>query len=65
MKWEIDSWKNYSLKYNPTYSDEKKLIKVIEKLNSFPPLIFAGEVRTLKKKIIRCTASKGVFITRR
>ena len=51
MKWEIDSWRNYSLKYNPTYSDEKKLIKVIEKLNSFPPLIFAGEVRTLKKKL--------------
>ena len=42
MEWEIDSWKNYSLKHNPTYSDQKKLIKVIQKLNSFPPLIFAG-----------------------
>ena len=50
MQWTFDSWKKYSTKHIPTYSNHKKLDQIIEKLNSFPPLIFAGEVRSLKKK---------------
>ena len=62
MEWKIDSWKNYSLKHNPTYSDQKKLIEVIQKLNSFPPLIFAGEVRALKKKLSEVQHKKGFLL---
>ena len=62
MQWKIDSWKKYSIKHIPTYSDQNKLFNVIEKLNSFPPLIFAGEVRTLKKKLSEVHQRKGFLL---
>ena len=47
-KWTLNSWKNYPVKHIPSYEDEKKLNMVLKKLNSFPPLVFAGETRSLK-----------------
>ena len=50
-KWNIDSWRNYKIKHIPEYPDKKKLINAEETLKSFPPLVFAGEVRSLKSSL--------------
>ena len=46
--WKVNSWRKYPVKHVPTYGDEKELNDVLNKLKTFPPLVFAGETRHLK-----------------
>ena len=46
--WKVNSWRKYPVKHIPTYDDEGELNKVLNKLKTFPPLVFAGETRHLK-----------------
>ena len=41
--WKINSWRKY-LETHTTYDDEKELNNVLNKLKTFPPLVFAGEL---------------------
>ena len=50
-KWSVDSWRNFPVKHQPTYNDMNALKLTEEKLKSLPPLVFAGEARTLKEKL--------------
>ena len=50
-KWKLDSWKNYPVKHIPEYEDQKELDLVLKKIQNFPPLVFAGETRSLKKNL--------------
>ncbi|TQR23045.1 3-deoxy-7-phosphoheptulonate synthase class II [Campylobacter sp. MIT 97-5078] len=61
MTWTKNSWKNYPIKQQPTYSDEKELGEVLARLEKLPPLIFAGEVRNLKAKLEK-VALKEAFL---
>ena len=49
--WNLDSWKYRVAKHIPNYENEKDLRSVEQKLASFPPLVFAGEVRSLKSQL--------------
>ena len=49
--WKTDSWRNYKAKHIPAYPDQQKLTETEDTLNSFPPLVFAGEVRSLKNSL--------------
>ena len=48
--WKVNSWRNYPVKHIPTYDDEKELNNVLNKLKTFPQLVFAGETRHLKEQ---------------
>jgi len=48
-KWKLNNWKNYPVKHIPEYEDQKELDLVLKKIQGFPPLVFAGETRSLKK----------------
>ena len=61
-KWTINSWRNYPVKHIPKYEDEKKLNMVLKKLNSFPPLVFAGETRSLKKSLAQVVDGKAFLL---
>ena len=50
-KWKINSWRNYPVKHIPKYDDEKDLNLVLNKIKSFPPLVFAGETTHLKQQL--------------
>ena len=50
-KWKIDSWKNYPVKHIPKYDDSDELNLVLNKIKRFPPLVFAGESRSLIKQL--------------
>ena len=47
-KWTPDSWRSKNIKQVPVYTDETALHAVEKTLKGFPPLVFAGEARTLK-----------------
>ena len=60
-KWKINSWRNYPVKHIPKYDDEKDLNLVLDKIKSFPPLVFAGETRSLKKSLAQVVEGKAFF----
>jgi len=55
--WTKSSWKNYTALQQPNWPDQKALEKVTKDLALLPPLVFAGEIRTLKDLLAK--ASKG------
>ena len=38
--WKVNSWKKYPVKHIPEYPDKKELDQVLDKIRSFPPLVF-------------------------
>ena len=50
-KWSKSTWRDYNIRQQPLYEDLMSLKKVEEKIEKLPPLIFAGEVRSLKDKL--------------
>ena len=57
MSWSPNSWRDFPIKQQPTYEDLELLKQVETKLAGYPPLIFAGEARSLKNKLAK--VSKG------
>lgn len=53
MIWTPSSWRTFPIKQQPTYDDPRALKEVESELSSYPPLIFAGEARTLKEKLAK------------
>ncbi len=50
-KWKPDSWRAKPIRQVPDYPDKEALDAVEARLRSFPPLVFAGEVRNLMKHL--------------
>ena len=46
--WKLDSWREKPVKHQPAYADQGKVDSVLKELSNFPPLVFAGESRSLK-----------------
>ena len=57
--WKKDSWKDCTIKHVPPYKDQEKLDKIIARLNTFPPLVFAGECNNLKAQLAKATERKA------
>ena len=53
MTWNRDSWREFNILQQPNYPDLKELKEVEEKLKSLPPLVFAGEARSLKEELAK------------
>lgn len=49
--WNPSSWKEKPILQQPTYQDQVKLEKVLAELKNYPPLVFAGEARSLKSDL--------------
>ncbi len=50
-KWSLNSWKNFTAKHLPVYQNKEELDLVLSKIKKYPPLVFAGESRSLKKSL--------------
>src|SRR5881275_153418 len=60
-RWTPDSWRGKPIVQVPQYPDAARLDAVEARLASFPPLVFAGEARNLKKALAR-VASGDAFL---
>ncbi len=49
--WTPNSWRSKPIIQVPEYSDQAALKTVEERLASYPPLVFAGEARALKRQL--------------
>ena len=50
-KWTPDSWRSLSIEQQPEYPDAAALDAVEERLRLIPPLVFAGEARSLHQAL--------------
>ncbi len=50
-RWSVDSWRGKPIKQAPFYADESALNEVERTLAGYPPLVFAGEARKLKRAL--------------
>ena len=60
--WTPDSWRAKPAQQMPAYEDAKRLADVEAQLAGFPPLVFAGEARKLKRKLARVAEGKGFLL---
>ena len=60
--WKVNSWRKYPVKHVPTYDDEKELNDVLNKLKTFPPMVFAGETRHLKEQLAKVVDGKAFLL---
>lgn len=51
QNWTPNSWRSKPIIQVPEYDDKEALKTVEERLASFPPLVFAGEARALKRQL--------------
>jgi len=61
-KWKKNSWKSCPVKHIPKYEDEKKLQMVLGKISDFPPLVFAGETRSLREQLAQVVEGKAFLL---
>ncbi|WP_304341723.1 class II 3-deoxy-7-phosphoheptulonate synthase [Campylobacter ureolyticus] len=62
MKWNKDSWRSLPIKQQPIYSNLDELKNTEIRLATLPPLVFAGEVRSLKKELASASLRKSFLL---
>ncbi len=60
--WQANSWRNHPRIQMPEYLDGDALAAVEARLRSYPPLVFAGEARSLKAKLADVGAGKSFLL---
>jgi 3-deoxy-7-phosphoheptulonate synthase len=60
--WTPDSWQAKPARQQPTYADQAALARVTETLRRYPPLVFAGEARSLKAHLARVAAGQAFVL---
>ena len=60
--WTPDSWRARPVLQMPQYPDAKALADVEAQLTTFPPLVFAGEARNLKKALARVAKGEAFLL---
>src|ERR1700693_1949719 len=60
-RWSPDSWRKKPIQQVPDYPARQGLAQAQKHLSTFPPLVFAGEARSLKKALAR-VANRQAFL---
>ena len=61
-KWAVNSWRGYKAKHIPEYPDNSELEKTESQLKTYPPLVFAGEARDLKRHLAKVSEGKAFLL---
>jgi len=61
-RWTPDSWRKKPIQQVPDYPDRQALADVEKQLSTFPPLVFAGEARSLKKQLARVANGQAFLL---
>ena len=61
-RWTPDSWRSKPILQVPDYPGRQALADVEKQLATFPPLVFAGEARNLKKALGHVAAGRAFLL---
>ncbi|MBF0622568.1 MAG: 3-deoxy-7-phosphoheptulonate synthase class II [Magnetococcales bacterium] len=60
--WNPDSWRNHEALQQPNWPDQNALKTTFDNLSSYPPLVFAGEVRSLQRRLADVAQGKAFLL---
>jgi len=60
--WSPSSWRGRPVAQLPEYPDEAALNQVVDRLRSFPPLVFAGEALEMRRKLALVAEGKAFLL---
>ena len=60
--WNPNSWTNFAADQQPDWPDDNELNAVLKEISELPPLVFAGEARTLKSKLARVCNGEALLL---
>jgi len=60
--WAPDSWRSKPILQVPTYPEPQRLAEVEGELRHFPPLVFAGEARRLKRLLAQVAEGRAFLL---
>jgi len=61
-KWSPNTWRNKKAKHIPKYADQADLNNSLNSIKEYPPLVFAGEARSLKNKLAEVATGKAFLL---
>ena len=61
-QWSPSSWRSRPVRQMPPYEDAARLSDVESRLRGFPPLVFAGEARELRRQLGEVAAGRGFLL---
>lgn len=62
QKWTPDSWRARPVLQVPEYPDAEKLTAVETEMRQYPPLVFAGEARSLKRDLAKVARGEAFLL---
>ena len=60
--WTRSSWKNFKALQQPSWPDPQAVERVLADLSSLPPLVFAGEIRSLKQMLAKAVTGDAFLL---
>lgn len=60
--WSPESWRDFPILQQPTYTDQSHLKRIEAELKNYPPLVFAGEARNLKKALAEVSTGNAFLL---
>lgn len=60
--WTPATWRSKDIEQVPDYPDPAALAETEKRLSSFPPLVFAGEARKLKRSLAEVAEGRGFLL---
>lgn len=61
-QWTPQTWRSKPIKQQPIYKNIQALESIEQKLRGYPPLVFAGEARSLKKRLADVVSGRGFLL---
>lgn len=61
-EWSASSWRDYRALQQPDWPDKDSLDETCQAISTYPPLVFAGEVRTLKERLADVAEGKAFLM---
>ncbi|MCK5192649.1 MAG: 3-deoxy-7-phosphoheptulonate synthase, partial [Desulfobulbaceae bacterium] len=61
-EWSKSSWQNFTALQQPNWPDQGEYQKAVDTISKLPPLVFAGEIRTLKKHLADCVEGRAFLL---
>ena len=60
--WSKSSWTGFPARQQPNWPDEAACRAVLDRISLLPPLVFAGEIRRLKKMLAKAAAGEAFLL---
>lgn len=61
-EWTKTSWQNYNALQQPNWPDQQVYQEAVGTISKLPPLVFAGEIRELKKQLAAASEGKAFLL---